>query len=276
VLRAGDTLVVRGGRYTENISGSVTAGTPTSRVTVRAYPGERPVIVGLFWITSASYWTFDGINVTWNQSNASNQHMVKLTGGTGWRMTNAEIWGARSYAGILVCGSPSRFQLDHLYVHDTYSSNSTNQDHLIYINAGTGGGVVERNVLAHSENGRGIKIGPPSSSSSSPIGNVVIRYNTFVDNTGPSNLQLSYTATNNTIYRNVFVGSGSGKASVTAYNLSGSANRAWDNVAWDSAKVLDSSPNLENGGGNLMLNPMLNSSFVPQASVAVAYGAFAR
>jgi hypothetical protein len=25
-----------------------------------------------------------------------------------------------------------------------------------------------------------------------------------------------------------------------------------------------------------MLNPMLNSSFVPQASVAVAYGAFAR
>jgi hypothetical protein len=276
-LRAGDTLVVRGGTYTENVSGvSVSAGTASARVMVRAYPGERPVLVGLLWLSAPSYWTLDGINVTWNPSNSSSQHMVKMSGGTGWRLTHAEIWGARSYAGILVAGSPSSFELDHLYVHDTYRSNATNQDHLVYINAGTGGGVLEHNIFAHSENGRGVKIGPPSSTDSSPIGNIVIRYNTFLDNDGPSNLQLSYTATDNRIYRNIFVKSGSGNSSVTAYNLSGSGNSAWDNMGWDCARVLDASSHLQDAGGNVKFDPQLSSSFTPQAAAAVGYGAFAQ
>ncbi|MGA8211191.1 MAG: DUF1565 domain-containing protein [Nocardioidaceae bacterium] len=273
-LRAGDTLIVRGGRYTENVTGGgLAAGTAASRITVRAYPGERPVIVGLLWLSDASYWTFDGINVTWNGANNASQHMVKMSGGTGWRLTNAEIWGARSFAGILVAGTPKDFRLDHLYVHDTYASNAANQDHLVYVNAGMGGGVIEQSVFAHSPNGRGVKIGPPSATATAPIGNVVIRYNTFLDNRGPSNIQLSYTATNNKIYRNLLVASGS--ESVTAYNLKGTGNTAWENVGWDSSAILEKSPNLLDKGGNLVRNPRLDAGFRPLEGTLQGYGAFA-
>lgn len=254
-LRAGDTLFVRGGSYTENVTGvNVNPGTPSARITVRNYPGERPVIVGLLWLSGASNWTLAGINVTWNPANSSANHMVKITGGTDWRMTDAEIWGARSYAGILIAGEPSGWQLDHLYVHDTYASNSTNQDHLVYINARGGPGVVERCVFARSKNGRGIKIGPPSATTSGGIGNVVIRYNTFMDNQGPSNIQLSYTATGNLIYRNIFNLSGKGKPNITAYNLNGSGNVARDNVGWGATGVVGGS-NIKDAGGNLMADP---------------------
>jgi hypothetical protein len=96
-----------------------------------------------------------------------------------------------------------------------------------------------------------------------------------LDNTGPSNVQLSYTATNNRIYRNIFVQSGAGNPNVTAYNLKGTGNSAWDNVGWSSTKVLDSSPNLTDAGGNIMVNPQLGATFVPQEPSVTAYGALA-
>jgi hypothetical protein len=271
-LGPGDTLVVHGGTYAERVNVSAQPGTAAAPVHVQAAPGERPVVRGLLWLKGASYWTLDGINVTWDPASSSSEHMVKMTGGEGWRITGAEIWGAHSYAGVLVAGTPSRWKLDHLYVHDTYASNGTNQDHLVYVNAGTGGGVIERSVFARSANGRGIKIGP-SSSSGAATGNVVVRYNTFQDNTGPSNIQLSYSATGNQIYRNIFDGSGSGKSNVTAYNLHGAGNVAHDNVGWRSAGVLDSSPNLRDGGGNTMLDPKLApADLLPQNASATPYG----
>lgn len=253
-LRPGDRLVVRGGTYTEQVKVTPVAGTASAPITVVAAEGERPVVSGLLWLKTASYWTLDGINVTWGPNNTSSQHMVKMTGGTGWRITGAEIWGAHSYAAILVAGTPSGWSIDHNYVHDTYKSNGTNQDHLIYVNGGMGGGVIERNVLAHSPNGRGLKIGPPSGSSS-PIGNVVVRYNTFFDNLGPSNLQLSYGASNVSIYRNVFDTSGKGKPNVTTYNLNGSGNVAHDNVGWNSSGVIEKASGLKDTGGNVMGDP---------------------
>ena len=62
------------------------------------------------------------------------------------------------------------------------------------------------------------------------VGNVVIRYNTFYDNRGPSNVQLSYGASRVRIYRNIFVRSGYGKPNVTTYRLSGYGNVVADNV----------------------------------------------
>ena len=276
VLRAGDTLVVRGGVYRERLTGTVAKGTATAPVRVVAAPGERPVVEGLLWLSSPDFWTLDGINVTWSSGNSANEHMVKISNGVGWRVTNAEIWGARSYAAVLVAGQPSGWSLDHLYVHDTYKSNGTNQDHLIYVNTGTGGGTIERSVLSGSQNGRGVKVGPPSGGST-PGGKVTIRYNTFYDNTGPSNVQLSYGATGNSIYRNIMQKSGS--ANITAYNLNGTGNVAQDNIGWESTRVLDVVAGLKDAGGNQRVDPRFNSTgaggFRPQTLAAQAYGAFA-
>lgn len=267
-LRPGDTLVVAGGTY-HGFTGLSAHGTADHRITVMAAPGSRPVVEGLFWAT-LDYVTLDGINVTWKSGTSSSSHMMKMKGGTGWRLTNGEVWGAHSYAALLISGSPSQYQVDHMYFHDTYKSNDTNQDHLIYVNGGMGGGLITRNLFAHSHNGRGLKIGPPSGSSAK-IGNVEVSYNTFLDNLGPSNVQLSYGASGNRIHHNIFVKSGS--YSVTAYNLNGSDNAAWDNIGFESRGVIQSG--ITDRGGNKMMNPGLQADMRPSVSAAQAYGRYA-
>lgn len=271
-LSAGDTLIVKGGTYTGTVTGSP-SGTASSRITMKAATGERPILNALVRLSGANYFTWDGVDVQWPSSASSSDHMFKMTGGTGWRVTNSEIWGAHSYAGILVAGTPSGWSIDHNYIHDTYPSNSSNQDHLIYVNGGTGGGIIERNIFANSANGRGVKVGPPSGGSS-PIGNVTIRYNTFYNNTGPSNVQLSYGASNNHIYRNIMVKSGA--TNITAYNLNGTGNDATDNIGWDSSAVMDKAAGLTDKGGNVHADPQLNlSTFKPGNSAYTSYGRYA-
>jgi hypothetical protein len=71
-LRPGDTLVIRGGTYRERItSPRLRPGRSGARITVKNYPGERPVIAGVLWLRSTSYWTFRGINVTRGSSSES-------------------------------------------------------------------------------------------------------------------------------------------------------------------------------------------------------------
>ena len=275
-LRPGDTLVVGGGTYPERIrSVAVAAGSSDAPINVVAAPGERPVIEGLLWLKGASWWTVSGINVTWSAANDANEHMVKFTDGHHWRFTDAEVWGARSFAGILVAGQPSEWSLDHLYVHDTAATNGLNQDHLIYVNAGTGAGVIERNLLVGSPNGRAVKIGPPDPVGP-PVENLTVRYNTMIDNAGPSNVQVAWTAANNTIHGNLMVRPGAGRSAVTAYELAGARNVVRDNLVWEAARVLDVSvAGLVDGGGNRIADPGLTGSgdaIRATNSVASAYG----
>jgi hypothetical protein len=264
-LAPGDTLYARGGNYTENVSVVVTPATDTARTTVAAYPGERPVIVGKLWVQTADYWTFDGINVTWGSGLTSDQQMVRIIRAHDWRYTNSELWGAHSTAALGLNPGAYNFIVDHNYIHDTYPSNEDQQDHLIYCDTdvvtGAGGtGLIERNVLAHSPNGRAIKIGK-GSGSTAPTGGLTIRFNTMVDNRGPSQIQLSYGASENVIYRNIMQGtklfsSGlPGYPNVTRYMLSGTSNIAYDNVGRESTAVLDVGPGLTDGGGNLWIGP---------------------
>jgi hypothetical protein len=271
-LRPGDTLYVRGGRYVERIKNpTVVAGTATAPITVSAYPGEEPVIEGLLWLSGLTHWTISNVDVTWSASNLASEHMVKFSAGSNWRYTASQVWGARSYAGILVAGAASHWRLDRLHVHHTYATNSVNQDHLIYVNTTSGPGVIERSLLTDSPNGRGIKVGP-SSSSTTPVGNVTIRYNTFFNNLGPSNIQLSYGAANNVIHRNIFVKPAANKPAVTAYKLTGAGNVAYDNIAWEASAVVATDPKLANGGGNMLVNPMFDAKFKPQNPAAAPYG----
>lgn len=276
-LDPGETLVVRGGTYNERVKlypNDFTPGRANAPVKVVAAVGERPIVQGLLWLKGADHWTIDGLNVTWDPATGSaNEHMVKFTGGTGWRLTNSEIWGARSYAGVLVSQGAVDFRIDHNRIHDTAHTNDTNQDHLIYVNNGhDGSGVIERNQLWGSPNGRGVKLGPPSLDVPG-TSNITIRYNTFHDNRGPSNVQISGSSANNQIYRNLLVGAARRYENITAYNLAGGGNRAWDNVGWDSVAVVETDEHgLVDAGGNHHVDPVLRSDLVPSRSDAKAYG----
>jgi hypothetical protein len=199
-LHAGDTLWLRRGTYTENVSVTVTPATAAARTRVRAYPGERPVIVGKLWVQNASYWTFSGVNVTWGTGLTSDQQMVRIIRAHHWRYTNSELWNAHSTAALGINPGAYAFRVDHNYIHDTVPSNYAQQDHLIYCETdalyGLGGtGVIERNLLVGSPNGRAVKIGK-GSGSRAPTGGVTVRYNTMVDDRGPAQIQLSYGAAN--------------------------------------------------------------------------------
>jgi hypothetical protein len=275
-LRPGDRLVVADGRYEENVDLDVQEGRPDAPIQVVAADGARPVLVGLLWLEDLSWWDIRGLNVTWDDGNDSEQHMVKLTDGVSWRFADAEVWGAKSFAAVLVDGEPEDFTLSGLYVHDTHPANDTNQDHLIYLNCGTGGGVLERSILAHSANGRAVKIGPPEEGKAE-VANVVIRYVTMVDNRGPSNVQFTYEASGVMVENSIMVGSAEGRANVTTFDLDGSGNVVRNNVGWDSSGVVENADGVEDGGGNLHLDPRLSGSdgdrpYYPGEPRAQAYG----
>lgn len=256
-LKAGQTLIVHGGTYTEQINvRDLGVGTADEPIVVRAADGERPVVVGLLWMSGLEHWTIEGINVTWDEErNSSNQHMVKLDGGRNWRFSDAEIWGAQSFAAVLVSGLPENFELSGLHVHDTAPANDRNQDHLIYLNSGTHGGLIERNLLVGSQNGRAIKIGPESRYGDW-VGNLVIQYNTMVDNRGPSNVQFAWRTTGVTLQNNLMVGALENRGNVTTFELSGGSNVVRNNAGWDSIGVLEAHYNLEDGGGNVHADPL--------------------
>lgn len=274
-LRPGQILLVRGGVYTERVilkGSALTAGTPESRITVKNFPGERPVVQGLFWLSNASYWTIDGINVTWDSNTGnSEEHMMRFYGGAGMIYQNAELWGARSYAAILVTGEATGWNLNHLYVHDTYHSNDENQDHLIYV-AGASNGTIEHNLLVNAENGRGIKLGQHIDGTQLPA-NVIVRFNTIV-NSNAGNVSISYDAANNQVYGNILVAAGAGYSNVGAYKLSGANNVASGNAVWaGEGAVKDGTPLID--GGNVAVDPMLDASFRPTSPALVVNGLIA-
>lgn len=283
-LAPGDTLVARGGTYTEAVSATVQPATAAAKTTVVAYTGERPVISGKLWIIHGDYWTLDGINVTWGPGPGPSDQMVRFPHSSFWRLTHSELWGAHSTAALGINADQHGFYVDQNYIHDTYPSNNDQQDHLIYCEAdalyGPGNtGVIERNILAGSPNGRAVKIGK-GSGSTAPTGGITVRYNTMVDNRGPSQIQLSYGATGNLIYRNIFQGTKLSPTgvpfypNVTRFVLAGTGTVAADNIGWQSTAVLDVGPSLTDGGGNLHIDPQLDSTWHPQNPAAQTYGRY--
>jgi uncharacterized protein YjdB len=290
-LRAGNTLYLRGGTYQENVMNpSIQPGQPASRITVAAYPGERPVIVGLLWLSKASYWTLDGVNVTWNSANVSTQHMVKMTNGTDWVYENSELWGAHSFANLLVVGTvagePANWIVRQNCVHDTYASNATSQDHNMYVNTGitAGAGLLERNIIFNAPNGENVKLGYGRSSPQPGDGtaNVTVRYTTMYRSLKP--MLVSEESHSNTIERNIIYNSGSStKYAFRAWKLTGASNVFRNNVFYGFTSLQYADPGyalLTDGGGNKNpLDPKFDGvgcgMFKPTDATSQAYGRFA-
>lgn len=264
-LTAGDTLIVGGGSYHERVElrgSSVPRGAEDARITVRAAQGERPLVVGIFWMSNADYWTFDGINVAWDDANRNSEEtMVRFFKGTGWIWQNSELSGARSYAGFAVSGGSTHWAIRGNTIRDTHPSNGVSQDHLIYISDASHG-VIEYNLLINAPNGRGVKLGRTSAGSQLPS-HVIVRYNTIV-NTGAGNISFSFDAHSNQVYRNVMVTATNGYHSVSDWRTTGANNLVTENVTFDSRGVFRLTSTIVDGGGNVVnVDPMLDETYRP-------------
>jgi hypothetical protein len=266
-LEAGDTLQVRGGVYRERLKRlSIRPGTAARPIRVQAAPGERPVLQGLLWLHRPSYWMLDGLNVTWDAATGQpNEHMVKLTNGIGWSFRNAEVWGARSFAAILVAGTspgePARWTLSGNHVHDTYRTNRKNRDHLLYVNTGVdaGPGVVERNLLANAPNGSGIKLA--GADETEGAANVIVRWNTIIGTVQP--ILVGGRSRNNLITGNLLEGAGPRYGLIRGYRLTGGGNIARGNAGGGAARMLLNDrgfAGVRDGGDNVFpLEPHLDT-----------------
>jgi hypothetical protein len=287
-LSAGDTLYVRGGTYLERImSPSISPGRSDDRIRVMAYGGEVPVLKGLLWVTGADYWTFDGLNVTWDpETGSSSEHMVKFTDGVGWKFLDAEVWGARSYAAFLVYsstpGEPKDWTIARNCIHTTYPTHEENQDHLLYVNGGlSGGGRITRNILFDATYGDGIKLGG-SSPGNEDTANVLVRYNTVYDTS--QNIRVLWTSHDNVISWNILDMVGQfNYGNVRGYQLSGQGNVASDNWGYDADTFIlndDGYTGIDDGGGNVFpKDPRFDSTascdgFHPSTAGSDQYGRY--
>ena len=253
-LRAGDRLYVRGGRYRERIKVSVAPGRPGSRVLVRNFPGERPVVEGQLWIGNPSYWTIRGINVTWAAGNPD-EPMARVYGGTHWKLTRAEIWGAHSTSGLHIDDGPrsnlGSWAVTRNCIHDTYPTNGLNQDHNIYVDDMSSSpsprGLIARNLLFDAVNGRGVKLGPGDETGGAM--NVTVRNNTIYNSA--QNVGVSRDSSGVRVLRNVLVRAK--EANVFGFQLEGERNEVRDNIGSRAPAFLANtggSRPLTDGGGN--------------------------
>jgi hypothetical protein len=266
-LRSGDTLLLHGGDYFEGVDVSVAAGTASARITMANVAGERPVVHGRFWVHGQSFWTFDGINVTWPASGlTSRSHLVRLINGVGWVWTRSEVWGAHSFAGVLVGGrvpgQPAGWTFSRSCVHDTYPSNGTNQDHNLYVNTGlrAGAGLVSHNLFYNATNGMGIKLGGADVHSGGAA-HVTVDHNTIYNSA--QNLMVSWDSHDNRITNNVFVRTGALYANVRGYQLVGAANTAAANTWWGGVRYLMNDPGyvgVADHGSEVHANPEFDST----------------
>lgn len=258
-LSAGDTLLVRGGTYDEQIA-SVPSGTSWSSVVrIAAYPGEtvwvkptanRIGVTGVIWLDgNFSYVEFDGINadetglpsglgeVIWfSTNNGNNPHHI--------RYKNAEIIaGAIGENAAVALGGHTRinatgsFELQHLRVHGggrtgagcDYTCNSYG----IYI-AGPNNLVEDCEIYDNASGGMQIY----NSSGDSPDNNIV-RRNYIHDQTrvgNPAQLWgIIIAGNNNQIYNNVFSNIRNGAVGDGIDFYSGNNNQVYNNTIYNVA-----------------------------------------
>lgn len=254
-LRYGQRLYVRGGRYRERVKIKVAPGRRRARVLVTNFPGERPVLRGQLWIGDPSYWTIRGLDVAWAAGNP-NEPLVRIFGGTGWKLTRSEISGARSTSGLQIDDGPrnnlGRWAVQRNCIHDTFATNGPNQDHNLYVADMSASpsprGIISRNILFNAENGRGIKLGPGGATGGAI--NVEVRFNTIYNSS--QNVSLSRDTSRVRIERNILVKAR--ESNITGFMLRGSGNFVRRNIGHAAPTFLDRTGapgSLVDGGGNL-------------------------
>jgi hypothetical protein len=104
----GQVLYVRGGMYHETIDHvHLHRGKPDKPITVLAYPGENPVLVGSISLRRPDNWVIDNLDVTGDPSVPASlrpSFMVKVVGGRGWTWQRSEFTRTTGRANVMITG----------------------------------------------------------------------------------------------------------------------------------------------------------------------------
>ncbi len=298
LAQPGDKIVVNGGTYVEAAGYGAVPGRQDAPITLTAARGQRVVLKGTLQLEGADYWQVNRINVTQNPSIGRKEFLVKFDGGTGWRFTNAEVWGTRGVSNIMGSasdknGAPSDYRITGNCVHDNNASGDAfMNDHQIYLMPGyrAGRGVISRNIFFNNENGAAIKAAGPTSATGAS--NVAIEHNTMVR--GAAGVIIGH-ASNHVVVQGNLMGSQKMRApsgaqwvanyqsAVVGNHVTGAGNRVARNGTWNYANALWSSKDSTQPIAHSALarvTPAFNSTsscsgFTPRNAAARAYGRFA-
>ena len=257
-LIPGQMLLVRGGVYREELVRlRIKDGRPARRIVVAAFPGERPLVRGVVRLREPSYWTVDGLDVTWDPrltTRGAPQHMVKLTGGVGWIWSHSEIWGARAGANVLISGrldgEPADWSFTENCVHGVDPPRWVARGSNIALGDmdDAGPGSITRNVVFAVGAGRNIAFGL-NPRSGGPT-DVSVAYNTVYG----GNVALSFAGetTDVVVERNLLGGTSSGVL-VRSRQLDGEDDVVHDNAGVDSGRFFfEETGTLRKGNGNIL------------------------
>jgi hypothetical protein len=274
-LRPGQTGVVRAGTYEENLV-MRRAGTPNRPITIRNYPGERPVIrpaqsspsYPLRITTGSAYLRVHGFVI--ERERTKNTVNVYITGDTPRQAHDIEISGcevrnAEHSSGMFIDNANYHIQILGNRVHDNNESGRQHQG--IYYEASNG--VIANNVVYHHTQGFGIQL-----RTDAPVGpsNVIVANNTTVGNS-LAGIVVEHTARNITIVNNISAFNGT--AGILGYYSDGDhpddpvgkGNVAFNNITYgnrseniENNPVPRSNPSggatiIEFKGGNRAVNP---------------------
>ena len=272
-LRPGETALVRAGTYTQSLV-MHRAGTAKAPITVRAYPGERPVVhpggsgtmdYPLRITAGSAYFRFSGfvveeapLHTTMNiwisdgqrTSGPAPTHHIEISGCEIRRGTGT---------GVLVSPNTEVVQLIGNIVHD--NGDGSRQAQGIYFQGHDG--LIANNLVYHQTNGFGIQVRgnypDPDTVAQIPARNVIVTNNTVAGNS-LSGILVENTAERTTVVNNIsafngshgVVGYDNGSGSVLLGNVV-RRNLAWGNRSGgfgnDGRAVIDFS------GGNRVANP---------------------
>ncbi len=213
-LRPGDTLRIQPGTYGVDLRPDtrLSKGTASAPITITAAdPAHRPLLVGAVKFDQPTYWVIDHLRV---QGTIPNRDSFTINSGTGWRVTNTEVFGAAqtgAYANVVIAkyqgwSMPQKFVFAENCVHDGgHVDARRGQLHEIYVTAvgDSANSLIARNTLYNTPYGAAIKLGDGGIANAPGVDNVQVSNNTMWNN-GIQILLFART-TGNKIRGNLFV-----------------------------------------------------------------------
>ncbi len=235
-LVAGQTALVRAGTYSQNVT-LTRAGTATAPITIRAYPGETPILAAGTGATNnmplqlgngAAYARFQGLT---------------FQGATGPSTTNVYAWGNAHDIEFSDCEvrnsqrqgffsekTTSRLQIIGCHFHDNGGTGPVQLDHNVYIQGSYS--AVIGNLLTGAVNGYGVQVYPSSD-------HIIVAGNTITGNFRDGIIigsDGSTTTSNALIVNNIITNSQAGISTYWGGSV-GSGNVARNNLGWGNSQA---------------------------------------